>query len=201
MPAPPPAGWDPNAPVIPPWVDPNSGYVIGEDYDKNPIYQWFPNGQYQWNDPYLNADAIRRKQLYPEYWSYQKPDPNWRPSFFGETPPWHINPDDPESANRRPGQWFGHSNDPTPEEKEKMDRYSASVDARNASYESDVDAAFAAGAKKIKFNKNVPGGGSRNQVLWYYPPGYKGPRIKALGSNVEEKSTSDLSVLGGPSDA
>lgn len=192
----PPAGWDPNAPVLPPWVDPNSGYVTETDYDKQPMQAWYPNGQYQWDDPYMNGDALKRNLAYPRYGAYSKPDPNWRPSFFGETPPWQINPNDPWSANRSEGQWFGHDRDPTPEEKRRMDDYHNSNVQRSANHQSEREAALAAGAKLIRADKRIPGWAGVNQQLWYYPPGYKGPRVKSLGSNLEEKSISDPSVLG-----
>ena len=178
MPAPPPAGWDPNAPVIPPWVDPTTGYVIGEDYDKTPIYQWFPNGQYQWDDPYMNGDALLRNQRYPEYWSYGVPDPNWRPSFFGETPPWQIDPNEPWHANRKPGNWFGapkpgFNYEATPEDIARDRAQYAQDEAREAARDKprldNNRAAYAAGARYVTNGKNFR--------VWY-PDGYQGPRIK-----------------------
>lgn len=179
--------YDPSGQQFPDWVDPNSGYVIEYDRDGNPYYAWYPNGQYQGGNPFIDGDALMKNLMYPRYTADRLPDPNWRQSYPGETPPW-INYTPPSS-------------DPTPQEKAKMDAYSASVDARSAAHLRDREAAIAAGAKLIKFNKTVRGGGSKNQNLWYYPPGYQGPRIKALGSNVEEKSTSDLSILGPPGDS
>ncbi len=178
MPAPPPAGWDPNAPVIPPWVDPTTGYVIGEDYDKTPIYQWFPNGQYQWDDPYMNGDALLRNQRYPEYWSYGVPDPNWRPSFFGETPPWQVDPNEPWHANRKPGNWFGapkpgFNYEATPEDIARDRAQYAQDEAREAARDKprldNNRAAYAAGARYVTNGKNFR--------VWY-PDGYQGPRIK-----------------------
>lgn len=172
--------YDPNGPQYPGWVDPNSGYKIEYNVDGQPYYAWYPNGEYQGGNPFIDGDAFMERAMYPRYTADRLPDPNWRPSRPGERPPW-MNAPEP---------------DDTPESRRRMDAYSDMVHQRSANHRSEIDAAMAAGAKLIHFDERVPGWGSKNQQLWYYPPGYKGPRVKSLGSSVDEPSISDPSVLG-----
>ena len=104
----PPPGWPVGEPYAP--YTPSGPSTPGTDYDGNVTKNWYPNGKYQWDDPYLNGDALTRKLKYPHYQSYGDPDPEWRPSFFGETPPWNRNPNDTSgSANTQKGDWFGNT--------------------------------------------------------------------------------------------
>ena len=171
----PPPGWpvgEPYAPYIP-----SGPSTPGTDYDKNPTKNWYPNGQYGWDDPFLNGDAVTRNERYPHYWSYGDPDPNWRPSFYGETPPWNRNPNDTSgSANTQKGDWFGNTmrDKPkeTPAEKERRladYRESDAVEAGRRQADRDSDAAFwAAGGKR--------GHLSNGRTFAVYPPGWTGPR-------------------------
>lgn len=196
MPAPPPAGWDPNAPVIPPWVDPNAGWVWGEDYDKTPMMEWYPNGKYGWDDPYLNGDALMRNEQYPRYGAYSPPDPNWRPSFYGETPPWQINPNAPWQANTSPGQWFGNTlNGPPPPENtpEELAQFQQEIEQRRtrrtATFEADRmqrQQAQEAGAIFVRDNKKQRWG-------VYYPPGYQGPKVEPKGQTPDRQKLVQIS--------
>jgi len=171
----PPPGWPIGEPYQP--YIPSGPSTPGTDYDKNPTKNWYPNGQYGWDDPYLNGDAQTRNERYPHYWSYGDPDPNWRPSFYGETPPWNRNPNDTTgSANTQKGDWFGNTmrDKPkeTPAEKERRladYRDSDAVEAGRRQADRDSDAAFwAAGGKR--------GHLSNGRTFAVYPPGWTGPR-------------------------
>ena len=171
----PPPGWPKGEPYEP--YIPSGPSTPGTDYDKNPTKNWYPNGQYGWDDPYLNGDAQTRNERYPHYWSYGDPDPNWRPSFYGETPPWNRNPNDTSgSANTQKGDWFGNTmrDKPkeTPAEKERRladYRDSDAVEAGRRQTDRDSDAAFwAAGGKK--------GHLSNGRTFAIYPPGWTGQR-------------------------
>lgn len=172
--------YDPSGPQYPGWVDPNSGYKIEYNVDGQPYYAWYPNGEYQGGNPFIDGDAFMERAMYPRYTADRLPDPNWRPSRPGERPPW-MNAPEP---------------DDTPESRRRMDAYSNMVQQRSANHQSEREAALAAGAKLIKVDKRIPGWANANSEKWYYPPGYKGPRVKSLGSDVDAPSISDVSVLG-----
>ena len=168
----PPPGWPIGEPYEP--YIPSGPSTPGTDYDQNPTKNWYPNGKYGWDDPYLNGDAQTRNERYPHYWSYGDPDPNWRPSFFGETPPWNRNPNDTTgSANTQKGQWFGNtSNKISPEQRAREKQEYEQEDAARAGAKQadrDSDAAFwAAGGKRGRL--------SNGRVFAVYPPGWTGPR-------------------------
>ena len=172
--------YDPGGQQFPDWVDPNSGYVIEYDRDGNPYYAWYPNGQYQGGNPYIDADALMKNLMYPRYTADRLPDPNWRPSRPGETPPWINNP----------APYI-----PPPMTKEYIERVkredAAATAAANQRYERDRmerQVAQEAGAIFVRDNKKQRWG-------VYYPPGYQGPKVNPQG---ETPDRADLLEIGDP---
>jgi hypothetical protein len=159
-----PAGgpYDPNGQQYPDWVDPTGGYKIEYNVDGEPYYAWYPNGEYQGGNPFIDGDAAMERLMYPRYTADRLPDPNWRPSYPGERPPWY---DAPES------DWVPP---PTPEYLEQTrQKDAARKSAADQQYESDRmqrQQAQEAGAVFIRDNKAQRWG-------VYYPPGYKGPKV------------------------
>jgi hypothetical protein len=167
--------YDPGGQQFPGWVDPNSGYVIEYDRDGNPYYAWYPNGQYQGGNPFIDGDALMKNLMYPRYTADRLPDPNWRPSRPGETPPWINNP-----APYVPPP-------PTKEYLEQTAREDVVRDnAANQQYESDRmqrQQAQEAGAVFVRDNKKQRWG-------VYYPPGYQGPKV-----NIDKSRTPDRGAI------
>ena len=167
--------YNPGGQQFPDWVDPNSGYVIEYDRDGNPYYAWYPNGQYQGGNPFIDGDALMKHLMYPRYTADRLPDPNWRPSRPGETPPWINNP-----APYVPPP-------PTKEYLERTAREDAARDtAANQQYESDRmqrQQAQEAGAIFVRDNKKQRWG-------VYYPPGYQGPKV-----NIDKSRTPDRGAI------